>query len=442
MRDTLKTKLKHICLSSLLVICSFMALEAVSYILMRTILQPHSHAGLEGDRLTKNFPAQIRMSAEEIIKEFPNALPLKRTGNFMVFDFEPVLGFTLPDSLRWYGGSPDDLEDKFIILTFGGSTTVMDNWPKYLKKYAEEEKIQQDLIVLNAGFWGYMTFNERIYFTAKILPMLEEKGIKPDLVLSLDGVNDTWTRIVSYLESKKQNSPEWFSYYHGYHQQLDTDMRQLGNISTSVQQMLSNIARKSYSLVINHISRFIPYTLKMCIEVTRKVLQHKPSEKSNLRTAVNTVQLEENITNSIISAIKSNLLDFYGAAEARGIFFVAYLQPVLLKQYYPHSIPKSFFYPSFDYVGINLYRENRMFSRLYGKYIVETQSLYLDIEKTYNQLNDYLPGHFKSLASIFYDNPQAEKLYNKDAMHYEQMGKEIIARKVILDLLEKKILTR
>ncbi|MBF0439225.1 MAG: hypothetical protein HQL93_08895 [Magnetococcales bacterium] len=421
---------------------SLIFLEGLSALLLATVIQDKVMPGMPESRLVSQFPAQLRMSAEEIRKEFPPELPLMRIGNFISMQYDPAMGFRKDGHLQWFGGDIKEADKKFLIVTFGGSTTVGDNWPKYLRQFAEQEKVQQDLLILNAGLWGYMSFIEKIYFSSWILPMLDQAGVKPKLVLSLDGANDVWTRILSYYLSKNQNMP-WLDQYHGYHQQLAHEIQHIGNTSTVLTQLLSNAVRGFYSFSVNHLSIAIPYTMKLMLAATRKMLQREKPMSEVVQAAQNSVrQLEPDTENRIIAAMENNLRDFYGMAQARDIPFVGYLQPVLLPQYHPYPTPKTFLFPNFNFEAINLHQENRLFSVLTGNFVVETDHLYMAIETMYSRMNHNYPGSFKSLASIFSNSPQTEQLYAKDAVHYEQQGKETIAHAIVKDLLEKGILTR
>lgn len=437
-----KVTLKHIMFIFIIWGVCAVVIEMASYLLLVTVLKSETTIDyFNTERLTKKFPAQLRMKSNEIRQMFPRALPTGATGNYMSFPFDPVMGFRDDKALEWYGGSLDDLKSKFLIVTFGGSTTVKDNWPKYLIKYAKEENVNKDIVVLNAGHWGYMSFNEKIYFTSWIMPKLLEAGVKPDLVLSLDGVNDIWARIMGYMESECQNSPVWYTQYHGYHQQLDTDMRNLGGIGKSVTQVISSVSKSAYSGIVNYASPLFPYTLKAGLEVMRKVVQRSPGQEKTLDIAsLNSRKLGKKTEKEIIDAFRSCLLDFLGTADIRDINYVSYLQPVLLEKYYPYSVPKSFNYPNFNYFAINFFTENKHWNRFGGNFLVPTEKLYERAEKMYSDLNIENKGHFTNLAHIFKSLPFADRVYVKDAIHYKQMGKEKIAHSIVKDLISKNIL--
>ncbi|MBF0165609.1 MAG: hypothetical protein HQM01_14095, partial [Magnetococcales bacterium] len=406
---------------------SLVFLECLSALLLATVIQDKVMPGMPPSQLTSRFPAQLRMSAEEIRKEFPVNLPLMRIGNFISMQYDPAMGFRKEGHLQWFGGGIEDAANKFLIITFGGSTTVGDNWPKYLRQFAEQEKVQQDLLVLNAGLWGYMSFIEKIYFSSWILPILDQAGVQPKLVLSLDGANDVWTRILSYYLSKNQQMP-WLDQYHGYHQQLSYEMQQIGNTSTILTQLFANAGRSLYSFSIQHLTGIIPYTMKLMLATSRKVLQQEKNISEIVKAAQNRIRkLEPETERRIIAAMESNLRDFHGMAKAREIPFIGYLQPVLLSQYHPYPTPDSFLFPNFNFEAINLHQENRLFSVLTGDFVVETDHLYAGIETMYSRLNHTYPNSFKSLAGIFATSPETNLLYARDAVHYEQQGKEKIA---------------
>jgi hypothetical protein len=440
--ENYKVTLKHVMFFLIIWGVLGVIVELFSFLLLVTVLKTETTIDyFDAKKLTDKFPAQFRLSSNEIRKMFPRALPTNATGNYMTFPFDPVMGFRANNAIEWYGGSLDNLESKFLIVTFGGSTTVKDNWPRSLIKYARKENVKKDIVVLNAGHWGYMSFNEKIYFTSWILPQLTKSGVKPDLVLSLDGVNDIWSRIMGFMESENQNSPVWYSQYHGYHQQLDTDMRNLDSFGKSVSQAFSSLAKKSYRGVINYMSPIFPYTIKAGLELARNVVQNAPSQEEIIEIAsANKYKLGEKTEKDIIDAYKSCLLDFYGAAEIRKINYISYLQPVLLDKYYPHPVPESFNYPNFNYFAVNFFTENKHWNRFGGRFLVPTEGLYEKAEKMYSDLNADNHGHFENLAYILKDIPHADKAYVKDAIHYNKQGKEKIAHTIIKDLISKNIL--
>ncbi|MBF0118035.1 MAG: hypothetical protein HQK79_04315 [Desulfobacterales bacterium] len=440
-KEKILHKIKSVYINFSLFILTMLIIEIIAFGFLRASIKREPPAGINNEvELTEHFPAQLRLSWDDIRKQFPRSLPLMAAGKYMTYQYDPAMGFRLDDMFEWYGDRYNP--NSFLIVTLGGSTTVKDNWPAYLIKYAKMQGVEQSLVVLNAGLWGYMTFNEKIYLSSWILPMLNELNLKPNIVLSLDGVNDIWTRIMSYFEKENQNAPIWFSHYHDYHQHLDTDLRKLNTISHSSAQVLSVLARNLYDKYIYYIAPIFPYTTMSMIKAFRMFIQQAPSKETIKEiSSKNIFSLKEEIEEKIVQAFQSNLLDLFGEVHIRGIQFVAYLQPVLLEKYYPYPVPDTFYYPNFNFEAMNLYRENRLFTRLTGNFVVKTEKIYDKSDMMYNQFNDLYPGHFKSLANIFKDNPAVDTLYSKDAVHYAQIGKELIAKTIINDLIEKNILT-
>jgi lysophospholipase L1-like esterase len=426
-----KLKGKHIIFWALIIMLPFVAIEILSFLSLSTFMRT------KDDILIKNFPAQLNMKGDEIRKEFPTLAPRQRAGQFLGFEFDPAMGFSGLDALEWYGDKDNDLADKFIIVTFGGSTTVQENWPKYLIEYAKQSGVKDDIVVLNAGLWGYMTFNEKIYFSSWIIPMLTSMGAKPDLVLTMDGVNDIWYRILGYLEYKNMNAPKWFNQYHGYHQHHDSDMRIIRTISGSTKQLFANISKEVFQTSI----RIMPYTMKVVQNIIKKKIENSDNIVVDNDNEPDTIKLDSPIEDRIIDGYNNSLLDFYAAADARDIQFVAYLQPILLKQYYPYEIPPSFHYPNINYMGKSLYRTNRHFSRLACNNIIQTDSLYKKTEHMYSRLNEKHSGHFKNIIDIFKKENCREEVFKGDAIHYSKTGSKVIARNIIEDLINKRILT-
>lgn len=426
-----KLKGKHIIFWALIIMLPFVAIEILSFLSLSTFMRT------KDDILIKNFPAQLNMKGDEIRKEFPTLAPRQRAGQFLGFEFDPAMGFSGLDALEWYGDKDNDLADKFIIVTFGGSTTVQENWPKYLIEYAKQSGVKDDIVVLNAGLWGYMTFNEKIYFSSWIMPMLTSMGAKPDLVLTMDGVNDIWYRILGYLEYKNMHAPKWFNQYHGYHQHHDSDMRIIRTVSGSAKQLFANISKEVFQTSI----RIMPYTMKVVQNIIKKKIENSDSIVVDNDNEPDSIKLDSSIEDKIIDGYNNSLLDFYAAADVRDIQFVAYLQPILLKQYYPYKIPPSFHYPDINYMGKSLYRTNRHFSRLVCNNIIQTDSLYKKAELMYSRLNEKRSGHFKNIIDIFKKENCREEVFKGDAIHYSKTGSKVIARNIIEDLINKRILT-
>lgn len=421
---------------------SLVLVESLSAFVLSYVVTEEITPGKETSKIIGHFPAQFRLSREQIQDEFPEHLPLARVGNFLGLDFDPVLGFRKDSALEWFGGTQENLQGKFFIITLGGSTTVGDNWPKYLIQSAAEQNVKQELVILNAGLWGNISFNELIYLNHWILPDLEKKGIRPNLVITMDGANDVWYRIMSYFLSQSEGG-RWFDRYHGYHQQLNSEMERMGTIRYAFMQLLSNTGRGAYQLARHTVVLAIPHTMQMLVVLSKKVLQSgQPREMAVEQAKTNIRHLDESVEDKIVSAVKGSLLDFYGTTSIRGIPFAGYLQPVLLEPYYPHPVPKTFFFPNFNYEAMNLYRTNRFFTVLNGNYMVPTERLYGRLEKMYAQLSAQHKESFKSLAGIFYPYPEVDQLYEPDAVHYNLLGKKLIAQAVITDLLDRGLLTR
>lgn len=426
-------KIKNVLFGLMAITVSLIALELLMFLLLLCSMVKSP----END-LLKKFPAQFRMDADEISKFFPAVSPLSGAGQFLGFTFDPVLGYRQLEALEWYGDTGKNLDEKFLVVTFGGSTTVKDNWPKYLRKYAEVENVQEDVVVLNAGLWGYMSFNERIYFTSWILPMLEKMKMKPDLILTMDGVNDIWYRILGYMASERNSDSIWYEQYHGYHQQHDIDMHRIRTSTGAMFQLASNMSRTLYKTSI----RVMPYTIKVLESFLRKNMENPIQNTTDRSIIPEQKRLGEQLEMDIIKAFEYTLTDFLGSAMIRDIPFVGYLQPVAVTPYYDHPMPDTHYYPGINYMGISLKRTNSMFTELYCDHVVDTKQLYHQADLLYKELSRRYPGQFRSIIDIFKEIPVAGELFERDSIHYRQKGKEIIAQTVIKDLIKKGILTQ
>ena len=430
-----KTRVKHTLFTLVLLFIVYCMSEAISFGILRNVTTVQEKDWGIRLHITDKFPAQLRMSHKEILQDFPSISIMPRAGQHLSFEFDPVLGYKKLSNQQWYGGTINDLEGKFLIVCFGGSTTQLDNWPKYLQKYMKAAGVKEDVVVLNAGLAGYMTFNEKIYFAQWILPMLEKVGKTPDLVLTLDGANDVWYRILSYELSQREGT-SWYDRYHGYHQEHDKRMRQLRSFYGGLRQFTAN----SLAIIREGAIHIAPYTMRTLEYLARRFIGRNQATTENIREPEST-KLPRNVEQKIVAAFRDTLIDFYGLAEVRNIDFVAYLQPVVLEEYYPHPMPKENPFKGIDWLGFKNRRANSAFSQLYSNRLISTSAMFRDADITYAQLNKIYPGHFKSLISLFKENPDSTNLYKNDSIHYNQLGKEIIAEKVVDDLIEKRILT-
>ena len=414
-------------------------LDGVSFAILASLSDEKGKGEIERSVLLEKFPAQFLLSSQEIRAEFSNFLPIDYAGQHLTFIFDPVIGYRSPDSLEWYGSISSDNQD-FVILCLGGSTTEGDNWPKYLNEYAQLAGVSDQIVVINAGVGGYTTFTEKLFFSEWIWPELKKAGVRPDLVISLDGVNDVWYRILSYQFAQKSKAPIWFSRYHGYHQKLSSDITDLTTLSSALNQALvSSINSLKNSLVV-----VLPYTMKIVETLSKSFISNftMPENDSNLSKKHSSLsELPESVEHEIIDAFESSLMDLHGLAEVRGVESISYLQPVLTDNYYPHLIPESMSYPGINWFGQQLTDSLGFWSDLYDSGPIETDRMFAMSEKLYLDLGERFPGHYESLINIFYDDPAAGSLYTKDGVHYSDRGKRKIAQAIVTDLIGKKILT-
>lgn len=427
---------KHTLYTVIIFFIMYCLCELISFAILRSVTTVREKDWGYELQITKKFPAQLRMTTDEIMQDFPSISVMHRTGQFLSFEFDPVLGYRQFESRRWYGGTIDDIKDKFLIVCFGGSTTQMDNWPKYLLKYMKEAGVAQDVVVLNAGLAGYMSFNQKLYFSDWVLPMLKKAGKRPDLVLTMDGVNDIWYRIFSW-DLAQEDGTQWYDRYHGYHQLHDEDMRRLKTLGGGFRQFAAN----SLSSLREGAIRVAPYTMRFLEYLVRKLLARDAYEAEPMPVH-EAMELPREVEDQIVTSFTEALVDFYGMAAVRDIGFVAYLQPVVLEAYYPHPMPEEYPFKSIDWMGLKEHRANSAFTRLGVDRLVSTAAMYRNAEDAYAQLDSKYPGHFTSLISLFKSNPDAAALYKNDSIHYNRLGKENIAKAVVADLLEKGLLSK
>lgn len=442
----IKINIIPLCFSTVVILIIF---EGFSFFILRSGLVKLNE---EEKEILFRFPAQLRASRSELATLFPQ-LPifLQHKVEFYGFDFDPVLGFKLLWSSEFHFGSDylsffdnedtfvKECKDKFLIVTFGGSTTVggerWGNWPRFLIQSARKQKIDKPIMVLNAGHLGYSSFNEKIFFSHWILPVLERNNIKPDLVISLDGVNDIVFSLMGYVKSVK--SPNWYASYHGYHQRLDNDIRSIITRKGSF-----NFYQRSYSTIFSTIiSRISPYTLKLLSSLTNPLpkitLPIQKDEQSNEKILV----IPEVAERKVIKGFQNNLLDFFGICEIRGIHYISYLQPVCLEGYYPLELRKGKELPTIEYAGKGMLLQDLCdspTSDMGGDFIIPMKNIYNEADKVYANLNKKYPGHFKSLIKLFLN--VENDIFEWEGVHYSKQGSKMIADAIMQNLIDENLI--
>jgi len=366
--------IKNSIFTAIVIFFFYCIIELFSYFVLNNITTIQEKEWGKAEQLTKKFPAQLRMSKSELFAEFSDLSLIQRTGQFLSFEFDPLLGYRKLDFQRWYGGDKSDIHDKFVIVCFGGSTTQLDNWPKYLNKYAQQAGVTEDILVLNAGVAGYNTISEMLYFSRWILPWFTKQNKKPDLILTLDGVNDIWYRIFSYLFVQRKNIPIWYTDYHGSHQKHDFDMQNMRNLSSSFKQFAANLLHETRYIAI----RIAPYSMRL-LEYGARFFMRKKANSSKV-VIPPTENLPIEIEQQIVESYQNSLTDFFAIANQRNIDFVAYLQPVVLPKYYPHPIPDNYPFKGIDHMGAKEYSSIGGITDLVSNRTISTASMYEQIK--------------------------------------------------------------
>ena len=107
--------------------------------------------------------------------------------------FDPILGYSRMDDMQGIKVFGEETLGGLKIVALGGSTTdysysSIRSWPEILHKLLLSRDIEN--VVYNAGVCGYSSCQERDIFLRDII------GLKPNLVISLTGVNDiNWTLV-------------------------------------------------------------------------------------------------------------------------------------------------------------------------------------------------------------------------------------------------------
>jgi len=292
----------------------------------------------------------------------------------------------------------------------------------------DKEGLVYPVTVINAGIPGYMSFNQQIFLTSWVML---DKGLKPDVVLSLDGVNDIHFRIAAYMYSLK-NKTKWMSAYHGFQQKIDREIREV--------MTLPGAFRNFMKYLRDGIDRFFPYTVYLVNKTNYKIksiiienrLRRELASKKMILSGNNELVLTPEVEDSIISAYKNSVLDLAGACRIRGIAFTSYLQPVHLQKYCYQNIPK-----------INYAND---VSEILGwdlgcHYKIDVRSLFEKSDRMYQDLENKFPDNFSSLISLFKKEEFLNKIVFADTVHCTELGSRAIAKAIIKDLIKKNILT-
>jgi lysophospholipase L1-like esterase len=336
----------------------------------------------------------------------------------------------------------------FVIVTFGGSTTAgvspSKNWPAYLVWHARARGVREDIIVINAGHNGYTTFTNAIWFANWIIPLLDRNKVSPNLILSLDGVNDLMFGLLGYLEAIQTNAPHWFSYYHAYHQELYGDITQLQSFRKALENLTNSLRRVHlFNVVMTKVVSVIPYSAAVIVSTMERVDQSDSDRfakmiKSKNKGGPPTIEISLETIQTVLQAFQSHLADFCGLATIRGIPLVAFLQPVMLSEYYSYpSYPDDVDYPSIEYIGRHLIDQG-LHARLGHEFLIPASEIYRGARSTYGRLNKILPCGFTDLSGAFLD--ARRNMYARDSIHYNFEGSDRIASAMIEDLIARGIL--
>lgn len=443
---------------------------------------------IPGNLALRKFPPQFRMTNADILTAHQVATNAGSDPTLwqsvMGFQYEPVLGFIDVSGTGWVSTHPgqkysrfdrdrasitdkngavleafrDYAQKKFVIVTLGGSTTFGEkSWPSKLQEYTKAQGLSPEVAILNFAVPGYETFNSKVLLTSHILPALEERGITPNLILTLDGPNDFNYGFSSYLHYKKTNAANWFSNYHGWQQEHASHVEKLENdLSTSIHQVgrLFGTSPMGKGLIIA-LYRLMPYTAWVAsramsyssekraaaplprtpIDPLRTILSFKVDPSTGDETAAIPPEAERRI----LKKMEGNLVDLMGMSHIRKLPLYAFLQPVLLKDYYPFADARvKTEYPNANYGCRVLYKASQ--GRTCASFPVDWQPIVHQSERLYKQLNTTYPGHFLSLTDLFKN--VKEEAFIADSMHFTDSGHQLIAEKITSVLVANKHLRR
>ena len=135
----------------------------------------------------------------------------------------------------------------------------------------------------------------------------------------------------------------------------------------------------------------------------------------------------------------TELIDFLGSCEVRGIRYISYLQPVILKDYYPLKLREGREFPTIEHIcryGFYLNFQENPFG-MGEDFILPSKHIFDEANRMYADLNKKYPGHFESLTKIFLN--VENDVYIDDGIHYNKEGNKMIAGTVMQDLIDKGI---
>lgn len=266
-----------------ILLITIVGLEITSCLVLLVGIVPSSDASR---LLLAKFPAQARLSGDVLHGVLSKASYQFGTDrHFYNFDFDPVLGYRQLSYLKWHTVAKESenfqigsaaawwnelggaAKGKFLIVALGGSTTASSqtgNWPRHLPALLARARPDLETIVLNAGHNGFSTFQEKIFLSTWVLPFLEGQGLRPDLVLTLDGVNDVHFGIAGYLAFKQGGLPYWYSHYNGFHQVLERNIKTLDTVGGSLSNVVQVVGLSRWALGLASVAeRVIPYTVEV-----------------------------------------------------------------------------------------------------------------------------------------------------------------------------------
>lgn len=316
-------------------------------------------------------------------------------------EFDPVLGFRNPALDAEIARFRAEAAGKKKILILGGSTTAgPENWPKYLPAALKEAGIDENVVLLNAGTAGYGTFQELLLASRRILPALEREGVRPDLVITLDGVQD-----VADALARPNGNPFGTAEYPPAYEKIDEEHRRLLTLGGTFGHFTGLVAKTpTFRSVTSGVLRVLPYSTSLVLALRR------PKATSPAPAALSKTDQQ-----ALIRSVTTGLKSLAGYFEWEGIPFIGFLQPVLLTRYYPLASKRE-------------------------KAESDWEKIYPELEEIYGDLRVKDPGAFHSLAHEFASS--SDERYAPDAVHYTAKGSEALANAIARELKKQGKLER
>ncbi len=416
------------------------------------------------DLLLAGFPAQLYLDDAALADAFQGfVVPDWVTVTLHLLSrVEPATGLPIPQCAEWYDGDevhrvrwPEGGEPEFYlsmlrglrvheydgvagllaalrqrlpgrpwVVTFGGSTSVFRfNWPGWLQQAARAQGHDARFLVLNLAQPGATSKTMNEFFT-EWAPRLDEAlgGRRPDLVVSLDGFNDVYRGVASWIEYSRSGAAGW-NYSLNDHELLESYAELQRGPRAALRTAAASLLPPALDSAVRRFAvRAMPHMLAVLLGARQEpfALRQEPGIAEPI------LDVPQTVRERVFAAFESHLTALAGNVSARGSAFHAFLQPIALSSYYPFNPKRQ-----------TEYRDAHHAMRVFaiagpagGRFRLGPADLYEDAERLYAELDaGETPGRFTNLSRIF--ATADEDLYSGDSIHYSPEGSRRIAAAIV-----------